>query len=140
MLDIIIIVHFVWRYSLPQYRLVSMYGSQMNRTCSSILINESVICNGMSALSDGVIPALSRVSCNTASPWAAQLFTMEAPRGPTRSSNIISFEVDDSNHDRIELAVFNCPLMGISFPVVNVHFDSSFRPERVGGLVHSELH
>ena len=33
----------------------------------------------------------------------------------------ISFEVDDSNHDRIVLAVFNCPLMGISFPVVNVH-------------------
>ena len=93
----------------------------MNGTCSSILTNESVICNGMSALSDGVIPALSRVSCNTASPWAAQLFTMETPLGPTRSSSIISFEVDNSNHDRIVLAVFNCPLMGISFPVVNVH-------------------
>ena len=93
----------------------------MNGTCSSIVTNESVICNGMSALNDGVIPALSGVSCNTASQWAAQLFTMETPPDPTRSSSIISFEVDDSNHDRIVLAVFNCPLMGISFPVVNVH-------------------
>ena len=47
-----------------------------------------------------------------------------------RAGIIVSFEVDGDNHDRMELAVFNCPEMGISVPLVNVYFNNSFRPDR----------
>ena len=38
------------------------------------------------------------------------------------------FEVDSENHDRMELAVFNCPEMRIDLPLFSVYFDDSFRP------------
>ena len=48
---------------------------------------------------------------------------------------IVSFEVDSDNHDHMELAVFNCPEMGISVPLVNVYFNNSFRPDRSSGYL-----
>ena len=58
--------------------------------------------------------------------WASELFTLNG-FNPIR----LSFELDSDNHDRMELAVFNCPEMGISLSMLSVHFDSSFRPDRV---------
>ena len=103
-------------HSLPPQR-VSMFGSQADGGCSSVSNN---ICEGTSVLNDGIIPALSGVS--TSSQWAAQLFTM------TRSETediILTFEVDGVTHDRVELAVFNCPEREIYAPRVKVHVASS---------------
>ena len=72
-----------------------------------------VYCGGASVLNDGIISAFDVVSCNPASLWAIELFTLKRPIG---GRIIVSFEVDGDNHDRMELAVFNCPEMGISLP------------------------
>ena len=80
------------------------------------------ICAGTSVLNDGVIPAVD--TSNTA--WASQLFTLDGNRRVIR----LSFELESENHDRMELAVFNCPEMGIGLSSVTVYFDSSFRPDR----------
>ena len=69
-------------------------------------------------LNDGIIPALSGVSDNPSSQWAAQLFTMA--RSGTEDI-IVAFEVEQRNYDRVELAVFNCPERGIYAPQVEVH-------------------
>ena len=63
--------------SLPS-QLVSVFGSDVNGRCrcASISGTGNNICNGMSVLNDGIIPALSGVSQETNSEWAAQLFTM----------------------------------------------------------------
>ena len=80
-------------------------------------------------LNDGIIPVLSGVSDST-SQWAAQLFTM---RRSGTDSIVISFEVQQITHNRIELVVFNCPERGIYAPNVTVYFDVvSFLPERGG--------
>ena len=94
----------------------------MKGICS--LVNGN-ICDGTSVLNDGHIPVLVGVSYNPASLWATELFTLRRPIG---GRIIVSFEVDSDSHDRMELAVFNCPEMEISLPLVNVYFDSSFRP------------
>ena len=86
-------------------------------------------CRGMSVLNDGVIPVLSGVNNDSESQWAAQLFTLRRPTGDN-GRIVASFELEDANHDRVELAVFNCPELGISAPEVNVYFDSSFRSGR----------
>ena len=79
-------------------------------------------------LNDGLIPALSGVSDDPQSQWAAQLLTMgRTTNGMARI--IVSFEVESTTYDRVELAVFNCPEQGVYTPVVNVYFDLSFRPE-----------
>ena len=94
---------------------MSVFGSQADGGCTSISNN---ICNGTSVLNDGIIPALSGVSDSQSSQWAAQLFTM------TRSGTediILTFRVDGVSHDRVELAVFNCPERGIYAPQVRVH-------------------
>ena len=121
------------QHTLPQNRLESLYGSDKNASCSSknnIGIGERISYDGTSALNDGHIPALDGVSSNLTSLWATELFTMRRPTPTARI--ILSFEVDSDNHDRMELAVFNCPEMGISLPMVDVYFDSSFRPDRSG--------
>ena len=59
---------------------------------------------------------------------ATELFTLNGERGRI----ILSFEVDSMDHDRMELAVFNCPNMGIDSPMVDIYFDFSFRPDRTG--------
>ena len=110
----------ITRHNLPQQRLESVNGSRMNAGCT--VMDNSNTCSGTSVLNDGIIPAL-----DTSSPaWASQLFTLSGARGPIR----LSFEVNSSNHDRMKLAVFNCPEMGIGLSSVRVYFDSSFRPDR----------
>ena len=79
-------------------------------------------CSGTSVLNDGIIPVLD----TSTSAWASQLFTLSGTRGIIR----LSFEVDSANHDRMVLAVFNCPEMGIGLSSVGVYFDKSFRPDR----------
>ena len=65
------------RHSLPP-QLVSVFRSDMNGRCkcASISGSGSNISNGTSVLNDGIIPALSGVSQETNSEWAAHLFTM----------------------------------------------------------------
>jgi hypothetical protein len=112
----------ITRHSLPQNRLVSVNGSKMNANCSELSMGRNNTCSGTSVLNDGIIPALD----TSHSTWASQLFTLTGTRRVTR----LSFEVDSDNHNCMELAVFNCPEMGISLSSVRVHFDSSFRPDR----------
>ena len=101
----------------------------MNGRCTSICGDNNNICNGTSVLNDGLIPALSGVSEDPQSQWAAQLFTMgRAMSGTARI--ILSFEVERAIYNRVELAVFNCPERGIYTPVINVYVDFSFRPVR----------
>ena len=92
----------------------------MNANCSSLSVGNSVICDGTSVLNDGRIPALNRVSSNPASNWATELFTVRRPGVTSRI--LLSFEVDSDNHDRMKMAVFNCPEMEISAPLVDVYF------------------
>ena len=61
-------------------------------------------------LNDGIIPTLDGISSNETSLWATELFTLSGERG----RNILSFEVDSVDHDHMELAVFNCPGLGMS--------------------------
>ena len=96
----------------------------MDGRCTSISGNNNNICDGTSVLNDGIIPTLSGVS-DDQSQWAAQLFTMGRPMA---GRIILSFEVEHTNHDRVELTVFNCPGRSINTPVVNVYVDTSFRP------------
>ena len=114
------------RHSLPQ-ELMNLYGSDMKGRCTSVSRANSDICSGTSVLNDGIIPALSGVSDST-SQWAAQLFTM---RRSGTDSIVVSFEVPQVVHDRVELSVFNCPERGIYAPSVTVYVDAgSFLPER----------
>ena len=112
----------ITRHSLPQKRLESVNGSKINASCTELYMGRNNTCSGTSVLNDGIIPALDTSN----STWASQLFTLDGTRGIIR----LSFEVNSSNHDRMELAVFNCPKMGISLPPVGVYFDESFRPDR----------
>ena len=125
------VLHFVTvseqvRHGLVTTRARSLFGSNMTGHCTSIA--DGSICNGTSVQNDGVVPVLNGVSNDSTSSWAEQLFTMERP-GMSRI--VMSFELEDDNHDRIELSVFNCPLFRINTPQVNVYFDSSFRPPRL---------
>jgi hypothetical protein len=98
----------------------------MNASCTEFFAGRNNTCSGTSVLNDGIIPVLEGI--NTANPgtWASQLFTLTGTSGIIR----ISFEVDSDNHDRMELAVFNCPEMGIGLSSVRVYFDESFRLDR----------
>ena len=124
-------VHFVAvseqqvRHGLVTQRARSLFGSNMTGHCTSVM--DDNICNGTSVQNDGVVPVLNGVINDSNSTWAEQLFTMERP-GTSRI--FMSFELEDTNHDRIELSVFNCPHFWINAPQVNVYFDSSFRPLR----------
>ena len=117
----------ITRHSLAPNRVEHIYGSDTSGNCS--LINGN-ICNDTSVLNNGIIPVLDGVSSNLNSLWATELFTLRRPLPMGRI--ILSFEVDSGNHDRMVLAVFNCPEMEISLPLVNVYFDSSFRLDRDG--------
>ena len=114
----------ITRHALPPNRLESVSGSKVNANCTEFFMGRSSTCSGTSVLNDGIIPAL-----DTSNPaWASQLFTLSGTRGIIR----LSFELDSANHDRMELAVFNCPEMGIGLSSVRVYFDESFRPDRSG--------
>ena len=116
----------VRHYLIPN-RVQSVYGSDIKGSCT-LVSGSRTSCNGTSVLNDDIIPVLSGVSNDSESQWAAQLFTL---RRPGMGRIIASFELEDASHDRVELAVFNCPELGISTPEVNVYFDSSFRPGRI---------
>ena len=120
----------ITRHNLPLQRLELVYGSINNGSCTDVSqsLNENPICAGTSVLNDGIIPALDGISSNETSSWATELFTLSGDRGRI----ILSFEVDSMDHDRMELAVFNCPIMDINSPMVDIYFDSSFRPDRIG--------
>ena len=127
------------RHSLPDSRTEPVFGSSVNGNCLSVINNASQnhsgipvhrgsICNGTSVLNDGVIPALSNISNDTSSLWAAQLLTMKQGRG-TRI--VLSFEVENQLYNCMELSVFNCPDMGMNTSRISIYRDTSFRPERV---------
>ena len=75
-----------------------------------------------------MIPTLDGISSNETSSWVTELFTLSGERGRI----ILSFEVDSMDHDRMELAVFICPDMGINSSVVTIYFGSSFRHDGIG--------
>ena len=116
------------RHDLVPERARSLFGSNVTGHCTSVMDYDGIrICNGTSVQNDDVVPVLNGVSDDNTSSWAEQLFTMERPG---TSTIFMSFELEDDNHDRIELSVFNCPHFWINTPQVNVYFDSSFRPLR----------
>ena len=117
------------RHGLVTQRAVSLFGSSQNGSCTSFVLGESTYCNGTSVLNDGVIPVLSGVSNDTNSTWAEHLFTVIRL---TSSRVLLSFELEDATHDRIELSVFNCPELWINTPKAEVYIDASYRPERPG--------
>ena len=115
------------RHGLITQRAVSLFGSSEIGDCTSSVIGESLYCNGTSVLNDRDIPVLSGVCNETNSTWAEQLFTTMRP---ATSRILMSFELEDATHDRIELSVFNCPELRINTPKAEVYFDTSFRPAR----------
>ena len=121
------------RHSLPDTRTKSEFGSSEDGNCLQIRrssehsdIHHGSICDGASVLNDGVIPALSEVSTNDSSLWAAELLTMK----PVNSRIVLSFEVKNDFYDCMELAMFNCPERDMTASRVNIYRDTSFRPER----------
>ena len=127
------------RHSLPNFRTVSVFGSLRDGSCSSVIrgpapecgIHRGSICNGTSVLNDGIIPALSNVSDNIESLWAAELLTMRQLQNLSKLKIVLSFEVVNQFYDCMELAVFNCPQRGMNASRINIYRDTSFRPERV---------
>ena len=116
----------ITRHKLPQQRLELVYGSQSNGGCTNVSqsLDGDPVCAGTSVLNDGIIPTLDGISSSS---WATELFTLSGGRGRI----VLSFEVDSMDHDHMELAVFNCPDIGIDSPMVDIYFDSSFRPDRI---------
>ena len=123
------------RHSLPTQVLQSLFGSQVTGRCTSITGN---ICNGTSVLNNGIIPALSGISNSSQSEWADHLFTMNRTLSSSSTGIFLSFEVEPVNHDRMKLALFNCPEHAIYTLVVNVYVDTSFSPEHLGILKTSQ--
>ena len=92
----------------------------MNGGCSSTSGTNNEICDGTSVLNDGILPALSGVSNNSAShdQWASELFTM---RRSGTDQIALSVELPiGCTYNRMELTVFNCPQWGIYAPRVIV--------------------
>ena len=93
-----------------------MFGSLVDGGCSSTSGTNNEICDGTSVLNDGILPGLSGVSSDSASQWASELFTM---RRSGTDPIVVSVELPSGRtHDRVELAVFNCPQWGIYAPRV----------------------
>ena len=122
------------RHSLPDARTVSKFGSSENGNCSQIRhssehsdIHHGGVCDGTSVLNDGIIPALSNVSNDSMSIWAAELLTMKQVRNVPI---VLSFEVMNQSYDCMELAVFNCPQMNMNASRLSIYQDNSFRPGR----------
>ena len=114
----------ITRHALPQQRLESVNGSKVNASCTELFMGRKNTCSGTSVLNDGITPMLDGI--DSSDTWASQLFTLSGTRGIIR----LSFEVESANHDRMELAVFNCPEMGIGLSSIRVYFDESFRRDR----------
>ena len=99
-------------------------------------IHRGSICNGTSVLNDGIMPALSNVSNDSMSLWAAELLTMRQVRNVPIA---LSFEVMNQSYDCMELAVLICPEMNMSASRLSIDQDESFRPGRVFGKTDSSL-
>ena len=112
------------RHTLPPEVESGLFGSLVNDGCSSTSGTNSEICEGTSVLNDGILPALSRVSSDPASQWANELFTM---RRSGTDQIVVSVEVPSGIHNRLELAVFNCPQLGIYAPQVDVYIADSLK-------------
>ena len=107
---------------------MSVFGSDVNGSCTNINRNNSNICIGTSVLNDGDIPVLSGISSDNGSQWAAKLFTMQRPNSLAKI--IIAFEVEPLDYDRVEIVLLNCPELGISAPFINIYSNrASFRVE-----------
>ena len=119
------------KHSLPQIRLEVISRSKNNGSCTNVSISSdrNPVCAGRSVLNDGIIPPLAGVNSNPELLWASELFALNGTHGRI----VLSFEVDSENHNCMELAVFNCPDMGINLPLFSVYFDNSFRPDRESG-------
>ena len=120
------------RHSLPNTRTMMKFGSSQDGKCSSVIHNSTQhliyrgsICDGVSVLNDGIIPALSEVG-NDSSLWAAELLTMRQ----MNTRIVLSFEVKNDFYNCMELAMFNCPERNMNVSRVNIYRDTSFRPER----------
>ena len=131
------------RHSLPDARTVSKFGSSENGNCSQIRhssehsdIHHGGVCDGTSVLNDGIIPALSNVSNDSMSIWAAELLTMKQVRNVPI---VLSFEVMNQSYDCMELAVFNCPQMNMNASRLSIYQDNSFRPGREFGEIDSSM-
>ena len=120
----------ITKHNLPQNRLKVVFGSKNNGSCMDISdsLDGSPVCTGTSVLNDDIIPPLDGISSDETPSWATELFTLSGERGRIT----LSFEVDSKDHDHMELAVFNCPDMGINSSMVDIYFDSSFRPDKTG--------
>ena len=90
------------------------------------------ICDGTSVLNDGNVPPLGEISDDPQSQWAGQLFTMNRTVTTSGVANItLSFQVGlkCTEHDCMEIVVFNCPQKGIYTPTVKLFIDNTFRPK-----------
>ena len=105
-------------HTLPPELESGLFGSPVNGGCSSISGTNNEICDGTSVLNDGILPALSGVSNDSASQWASELFTMR--RSGTDRIVISVVLPSERTHDRVELTVFNCPQWGIYAPQIIV--------------------
>ena len=108
-------------HTLPPELESGLFGSPVNGGCSSTSGTNNEICDGTSVLNDGILPALSGVSNDSQSQWAAKLFTM---RRSGTDRIVVSFEFPIASRNRLELAVFNCPQLGIYAPQVSVYVAS----------------
>ena len=131
------------RHSLPDSRTVSEFGSSDDGNCLQILrssehsdIYRGSVCDGTSVLNDGIIPALSNVSNDSMSFWAAELLIMRQVRNVPI---VLSFEVMNQSYDCMELAVINCPQMNINVARLSIYQEDSFRPGRDFGETESSL-
>ena len=121
------------RHTLPTEQV---FGSPMNGGCSSTSGTNNEICDGTSVLNDGILPALSGVSSDPASQWANELFTM---RRTGTDQIVVSFEfMSVMSRNRMELAVFNCPQLGIYTPQVIVYNADSLKND-VGMITNMTL-
>ena len=97
-----------------------LFGSPVDGGCSSTSGTNNETCDGTSVINDGILPALSGVSNDSQSQWAAQLFTMRRS-GTDRIVVSFEFPILSTSCNRLELAVFNCPQLGIYAPQVSVY-------------------
>ena len=112
-------------HTLPR-ELESMFGSPVDGGCSSTSRTNNEICDGTSVLNDDILPALSGVSNDSQSQWAAQLFTM---RRSGTDQITISFEFPIGSRNQMELAVLNCPQLGIYAPQVSVYIANAMKAD-----------
>ena len=121
------------RHTLPPELESGLFGSPVNGGCSS---TPGEICDGTSVLNDGIIPTLSGVSSDPASQWANELFTT---RRSGTNQIVVSVEfLSTTTRNRMELAVFNCPQLGIYAPQVTVYIADTMNNNLPMGMIASE--